>query len=120
MAQVLTPIANLLDRGEGVADLQAALAAATDTELQFANDGNMVLFIDNQSAGVRQVTLKATPDPFGRGGAGTNDVVIDIPAGEVGFFPFMTPAMFGNVGLTTVTLDASATTNVGLYRLTKR
>jgi len=117
MAQVLTPIATLLNRGIGVADLQAALAAATDTEIQFKNSGDLVLFVDNQSAGVRTVTLKAQPDPFGRGGAGVNDEVIAIPAGEVGFVPFMSPAMFNNGGIASVELDATATTNVGIYRL---
>ncbi len=119
MAQVLTPIATLLNRGIGVADLQAALEAATDTELQFKNSGDLVLFVDNQSAGVRTVTLKAQPDPFGRGGAGVNDEIINIPAGEVGFIPFMDAAMFNSGGIVSVELDAVLTTNIGVYRLTR-
>jgi hypothetical protein len=120
MAQVLNPIATLLDRGIGVPDIAAVAIAATDTELQFANDGNLLLFIDNNDAGVRVATLQATPDPFGRGGGGVNNVVLNIPAGEKGFFPFANPAMFNNVGITTVVLDAFANTNVALYRLVKR
>ena len=117
MVQKLVPIADLSDRGVGVVDLQAALAAATEVDLQFVNTGDLVLFVDNQSAGVRTVTLTATPDPFGR----AVDEVIAIPAGEVGFFPFMSPSMFstGGGGVANVTLDAFATTNVGIYRLFK-
>lgn len=120
MAQVLTPLANILDRGVGVDDIEAAGVAATDTELQFANDGNLVLFVANASGGNRVVTLVAQPDPFGRGGGGVNNVVLTIPTTAYGFFPFMSPAMFNNVGIATVTLDAIASTTLALYRLIKR
>lgn len=119
MPQTLTPIAELLDRGVGVADLQASLVAATDVDLEWRNDGNLVLFIDNQDAGARTVTLKAQPDPFGRGGAGVNDEPISIPAGQMGFIPMHTPAMFNSGGLAAATLDATTSTSVGLYRLRK-
>lgn len=121
MALTLTPIATLLDRGEGVQDLQGALASVgAETELNFANDGNLILFIENGDVAAKTATLAAQPDPFGRGGGGVNDEPITIPAGQVGFFPFMSPAMFNNVGITTVTLSAATNVNVGLYRLSKR
>lgn len=112
MPQII-PIVELVDRGEGVADLQASLVAATEVELSFNNDGNVVNFIQNDSAGVRTVTLNSVADPFGRVG----DVVIAIPAGQTGMFAFPSPAMFG--GAATMTLDAFATTLIGAYRFTK-
>lgn len=121
MPMVLTPIATLLDIGRGVLDLDAALTQATFADLVFYNDGNVVLFISNASAGVRTVTVKSQQDPFSRGGAADtqNDEVIAITAGKIGFIPFMNPAMFNLGGMVTVTLDAVATTKVGIYRLTK-
>ena len=121
MAQIVTPIADLLDRGEGIADLDAVATPATDNDLDFRNDGNLVAAIVNNSAGVRVATLKATPDPYGRGGAGIADVQISIPAGKVGFFPFMAIAMFQTGGATAsrITLDAFATTKIALIRLGK-
>lgn len=112
MAQKITPI-EMVDRGEGVADLQASLTTATEVELEYNNDGNVVTFIQNDDAGARVATLNSVPDPFGREG----DVAISIPAGQTGLFAFANPAMFG--GQASITLDAFASTEVGCYRFTK-
>ena len=106
MAQELVPVVQL-DRGVGQNDLQASLVAASEVELNVPNDGKTAVYIDNQSAGVRTATLQAVPDPFGR----SVDVVIAIPAGEMGRFGRANRAMFGPV--LKITLDAFATTNVG-------
>ena len=120
MAQKLEPIAKLLNRGEGVADVQAALAAATDTDIVFDNGGDAILYIHNGDVSSKTATLKAEPDPFGRGGGGTNDVALTIPAGETAFYPFMAPAMFNSGGQVTVELSATTSVSVGVYLLTKQ
>lgn len=121
MAVTITPVADLLDRGEGIADLKAIATAVTDVDTDFRNDGNIVAVIFNDDAGARLATLKATPDPYGRGGSGDNDVAISIPAGEVGFFPLMALGMFqtGGQTLTRIVFDAIANTSIALVRLNK-
>jgi len=114
----LTPIEVLDGRGQGVADLQAALIAATDTNLQFRNTGREIIYIHNGDVGARVATLKAVPTRFGRpinGGTG-DDQVISIPAGETGFFAFANPEMFNVGDLATVELDAATNADVGVYR----
>jgi len=118
MAQLLEPIAVLDGRGVGVADLQAALAAATDTTTQWRNTGREIWYASNGDAAPQTATLQASPTRFGRpinGGAG-DDQAITIPAGEVGFFPFALPEMFNVAGLATVELDAITGMSVGVYR----
>ncbi len=120
MPQTLTPTTSL-DRGVGIANLDTNGVVSTDLEVNFANDGNSILAIVNGSASTLVVTLNAQPDPFGRGGGGTNDEAISIPAGETGLFPFMSPVMFNNGGITSLTLDAvDAAVKLNLIRLTKR
>jgi hypothetical protein len=121
MPQTLTPDFDLLDRGVGIADLIAGPTVATDTDLEFRNDGNMVLAVSNQDAAGITATLVATPDPYGRGGSSVNDEVISIAAGAVGLFPFMALAMFqtGGSTSTSVTLSATANVTLTLIRLTK-
>lgn len=118
MAQVLTPT-TLLDRGEGVADLSAAAVAATSTEIVFPNDGSLILAVVNNDASSKTATLKAVADPDGRGGATVSDVAIVVPTLQIGLFPFMSPAMFNSGGNATVTLSATTSVKLGLYRLTK-
>lgn len=115
MAQTLTPLATFLDRGEGVADLSGALVAASDTELQFLNTNDLILFIENADAAAKTATLNGQPDPFGR----SSDVVLNIAAGDTAFFSFQNREMFNLGGTVTVTLDATTSVSVGLYRLTK-
>lgn len=116
---VYSPIANLGDKAEGVVDIDAALTTATELNNSFQNDGNLVLMVSNGSAGAITATIKGTPDPYGRGGAGVGDEAISIPAGKIGFFPFANPAMFNSGGSVNFTLSAFASVKVGLYRLTK-
>jgi len=115
----LTPIATLPNLGNGIASIQAALSAAADLSNDFANDGNIVLFVHNGDAATKDVTLVAEPDPYGRGGSGNNDVTVTIPAGETAFFPFMAAAMFNSGGSATFTLSAITSVDIGIYRLTK-
>jgi len=121
MPQTLTPDFDLLDRGVGIADLVTGPTAASDTALEFRNDGNMILAISNADAAGITATLTATPDPYGRGGSTVNDEVISIGAGDVGLFPFMALAMFQTGGSTTtsITLSAIANVTLTLIKLTK-
>ena len=121
MPQTITVVDDLLDRGVGIDDISSGATAATDTDLTFANDGNMILFIINASGAPITATLNATPDPYGRGGAGVNDEAITVPAGETGYFPFMNLAMFqsGGSAATSVTLSVFASVSVRLARITK-
>lgn len=121
MPQTLTPDFDLLDRGVGIDDLVTGATAATDVDLEFRNDGDMVLAISNGSGAPMTATLNATPDPYGRGGSGVNDETINIPTGGVGFFPFMAIAMFQTGGSTSTSVTLSTTTSVTLtlIRITK-
>lgn len=113
----LSPIATLTDDGKTVVvDIDGSLAAAVDLSNNFLNDGNISIYVSNASGGNRVVTVKAQPDPFGRGGAGVGDVVCTIPAGKIGKLPFLNPASFNSGGQCTFTLDAVATTKIGIYR----
>lgn len=114
----LTPL-QLDDKGQTYTDLVAQLVAAVDLSNDFYNDGNCVIVVSNASAGVRVLTVKSQPDPFGRGGVAADDIVTNIPAGKVGFTSFLNPASFNSGGKATFTLDATATTTIGVLRLRK-
>lgn len=112
MAQNINPT-DILDRGEIVADLQAALTALTELEFQTYNDGNTVGYVHNGSAGVVALTLYGVNDRFGR----VSDVTVNIPAGETAFIPLMNREMF-NVGqIAQFDVDAFASVSAGFYRL---
>lgn len=115
----LTPFNQLDDYGERILDLDGALAAAVDTTNDFFNSGNEQIVVSNASAGVRTLTVKAQPDPFGRGGATIGDLVAAIPAGKIGVTSFLNPAMYNAGGKCTFTLDAVATTKHGILRFAK-
>lgn len=112
--------AEYLDRGAGIQDLEASLVAAA-TSMEFKNDGNIVVVINNGSVGSVTATLKSQPDPYGRGGASDtdNDEVYTIAAGKLAFIPLMNPAMFNLSGVAQITLSAAASVTVGFFRLTK-
>lgn len=116
----LTPFDTLDDFGEKIVDLDGALAAAVDTTNDFFNTGSEMIVVSNASAGNRVVTVKSQPDPFGRGGSGVGDLVITIPAGKMGISGFLNPASYnGGSGKCQFTLDAIATTKIGVLRLRK-
>jgi hypothetical protein len=126
MAQTLTVAAayDFLDQALGIADIDAAAAAPTSTDLVFANTGNEVLFI---SAGATAVaaTVNAVADPYGRGGSNAggggddNNVLISVGSGKVGMMTFANPAMFNSGGNVSVTLTNITTCKVLLARLRK-
>jgi len=118
MTTTLTPIATLTDRGVGVADIDAALVAATEVGHVFTNDGNIMAFISNGGGVAVTATLVAEPDPYGRG-ATANDEVISIPAGGVGMFSLANPAMFNAGGLAALNLSVFASVKIGIYRIRK-
>lgn len=107
--------------GVGMLSLDAAGIAATETTVTWANTGDDIFFVSNQSGGNRVATLKSQTDPFERGGSADtqNDEAITIPTLMVGLFPFADPAMFNSGGLATVTLDATTSTKVGVIRIRK-
>lgn len=126
MAQTLNVAAayDFLDQGLGIADIDAAAVAPTQTDLVFLNSGNEVLFV---SAGATAVTatVKAQPDPYGRGasnaggGGDDNDVLVSVPSGKVAMITFMNPAMFNVGGAVSVVLSNTTTVKVLLARLRK-
>lgn len=115
----LVPASTLNDSGGKIVDLDGALAAATATSNDFFNSGNEIYVVSNASAGVRNVTVVAQPDPYGRGGATVGDIAIAIPAGKIGITSLLNPASFNAGGKCTVTLDATATTKHGIIRFLK-
>ena len=124
MAVVISPARVFEDRGIGVGDVDAILTAANSNygTVRFKNTGDLILVVKNGSASPVTVTLKSAPDSTGRGGevAGTFDEPITIAAGDTGFFPFMSPAMFNSEGLVEVTLSATTTILIGIVRLRQR
>lgn len=112
----LTPFITLDDYGESIVDIDGALAAAVDTTNDFFNSGMEQIVVSNASAGVRTLTVKAQPDPFGRGGATVGDIAIAIPAGKIGMSSLLNPAMYNAGGKCQFTLDAVATTKHGILR----
>ncbi len=107
------------DFGERIVDLDGAGTQLVDTSNQFYNSGSEVIVCSNASGGNRVLTVKAQPDPYGRGGATVGDLVNTIPAGKVGFVGFLNPASFNAGGMCTFTVDAVATTKVAILRLRK-
>jgi hypothetical protein len=94
MAQTLA-VQDFLDRGAVQDDLLALLVATTDTSLQFANTGDILVFISNESGGAVNVTVEAAVDPFGH----TVDVGPTSVADEkFGLISFMSPAVFNTTG----------------------
>ena len=109
------------DQAIGIPDIDAFCVAATVTNIEFRNDGNVLIFVSNGSAGAITATVKSVPDTYGRGGPSDNDndEVISVPAGKVGMFPFASIGMFNAGGLCSLTLSAFASVKVGLLRQTK-
>jgi hypothetical protein len=115
----LNPANTLDDFGEAITDLDAALAAAVDLTNDFFNDGNLVLVVSNGGGGPVTATVKGQPDPYSRGGAGVGDVANIVPAGKIGIYSLLNPAMFNGGGKTTFTLSATASVKIGVIRLRK-
>lgn len=109
---------SFLDRGIGRTDIVADMVAAA-VAMEFKNNGNIIVMINNGSGGSVTATLKAVADPYGRGGSTVGDEVIIIPTLKIGFFPFSNPAMFNNGGATQVTLSSATTVTVGFFELLK-
>ena len=109
---------SFLDRGIGRSDPVADLVAAA-ASMEVRNNGNIVCFISNGSMASVTATVKAVPDPFGRGGSTVGDQALTVAAGKIGFIPFMHPALFNNGALTTITLSSATTVTVGFFELLK-
>ena len=121
MADLTANIVDRLDRGIGITDLSTQGTALTELTNTYRNDGNILAFVINASAGAVVATLKSQPDSFGRGGAADtdNDETITIAAGETGFFPFHSGAMFNASGVCTLETDAFTSVSVLLVRVRK-
>lgn len=112
--------------GQGLAtsfqDLDSFMVAA-DVSMEFPNDGDVITILKSSAVGIITATLKAVPDPYGRGGAGVNDVVLSIPIGgttvQFAMFPQANPAMFNNVGVAQITLSSATNVSVAFIRLKK-
>ena len=112
----LTPFDTLDDFGEKIVDIDAALAAAADVSNDFYNHGNQVIIVSNASAGVRNVSVVARADPYGVTGS---NLAIAIPAGKIGMTGFLNPAIYNSGAKCTFTLDATATTKIGVLTIRK-
>lgn len=112
----LTPFDTLDDGGDSVVDLDAALAAASDTSNDFFNDGSCVVVVSNGDASSKTATILGRTDPFG---ATVADIVMIVPAGKVGMSSFLNPALYNSGGKVTFTLSATTSTKIGVLRLRK-
>lgn len=110
----LTPFDTLDDFGEKITDLDGALTAAVDTSNDFYNHGNQMIIVSNASAGNRVVTVKGQKDPYN---AQVDDLTITIPAGKIGLTGLLNPAMYNSGAKCTFTLDATATTKIGVLTI---
>lgn len=116
---LIVPTHELKNGGTGIADLAAACATAAAASMEFANDGNLMLFILNGSASPITATVKANAgDRDGRGGT-ANDVAYTIAAGDIAVIPFLAPVLFNNAGLAQVTLSLPTTVTYALARMDK-
>lgn len=112
MPQTLTPIAELSDLGVGVADLIGSFVAASDTTVRFRNTGDLVLFVNNGSASPLAATMEGVDE--------ADDDDLTIAAGDVGAFFRIPPDKFNVNGQAELTLDATSSITLGLYRLRRR
>jgi hypothetical protein len=55
----------LLDRGRIEYDIENTIAVAASTQMDFRNDGNLILLVFSGTTGTT-LTLKGQPDPYGR------------------------------------------------------
>lgn len=116
---LINPTHELKNGGTGLVDVDAACATAASTAMEFANDGNLVLFVKNGGGAGITLTVKANAgDRDGRGGT-ANDVAYTVPAGKIGFVPFLAPVLFNNAGLAQVTLSSVSSVTYALARLDK-
>lgn len=103
-------------------DLDSFMVAA-DTSMEIPNDGDVIAVLKSTNAGAVTATVKAVPDPYGRGGGGVGDVVYTIPIGsttpQFALIPQMNPAMFNNVGVAQITLSTASGVTVAFIRLKK-
>lgn len=112
----LNPADTLDDSGDSIVDIDAALAAAADLSNDFFNHGDQIIVCSNASAGVRTLTVTGRRDPYG---ALVDNLVVAIPAGKIGMTSFLNPAMYNSGAKCTFTLDATATTKIGIIKLRK-
>lgn len=115
----LAVASTLDDSGNKILDLDGAGTQLVDSSNDFFNSGNEVIVCSNASAGVRTLTIKGQPDPYGRGGSTVGDIACAIVAGKIMMSSLLNPAMFNSGGKCTFTVDAVATTKVAIVRLRK-
>ncbi len=85
--------------------LTTAALGATDTAFDFVNDGSVVLFVENASAG----TIVATANAGSVDGLAITDPTVSIGAGVTKFFGPFDPKYFNAAGKCSVAIDVPGT-----------
>jgi hypothetical protein len=103
MANLDTSLVEAQGLGEAFDNGEIGAGIALELSNTFSNTGDILVLVENGSAGAITVTLEAVPSALNARGSSANDVVKALAAGEVGIF---TPASPGEFGVT-ATLTAS-------------
>lgn len=91
----------------------AMVAADAVNGMQFQNNGNQTLVVNNAGAAPITVTIDLAPDRFGRDGTKT----VPVPAGdELMIGPFL-PLLYNQGGYVFVDLDDDTSVTVGVISL---
>lgn len=117
---VATAITEMTDKGGSIADLDAAgTAVPVDLAVEWYNSGMDMVVVLNNSVGAITATLVSQPDQAGRGGAAdpNNDVVISVPAGEVGILGPAARPWFNAGSLAKVTFSVAASVEYVILRV---
>ena len=94
--------------------LELATADANSADgMQFQNNGNQILFVDNGSGSSIDVTIDMAADQYGREGS----KVVAVPAGEQRFIGPFPPTPFSQNGYVTVDFSASEDVEVAVLSL---
>lgn len=81
--------------------------------MQFQNNGNQILCVDNGGAAAVNVTIDMAPDKFGRDGS----KIVAVPAGGQRFIGPFLPDQFNQGGFVYVDLSADTDVLVGVLSL---
>jgi len=87
-------------------------AGDATNDMDFINDGEQLILIDNADASPVAITFVSVADQWGR----TQDEVVTVPAGEKGFAGPFTPGIWNQTG-GVVHVDMVSDTSLTLYSI---
>jgi len=105
MARTAIPVQTIVKNTGAAISFMAADAV---NNMEFVNDGNTELLVNNGGGSACTVTVHSVADPFGR----TGDLTPSVAASAIESFPALDPVLWNQPGSSQVNVDFSESTSV--------